>query len=379
MVLASVFVFGCASDLRRSAAEGDRPRADELISAGEDINAPDDYGWTPLHYAVSRRQGEMVILLLERGAAIAPRDRIGRSPLDLSAQYNFPDMAELLISRGADPLAVDPCGGAPLHYAANKGNTAVIEVLLSHGADLNARDKQNGWTPLDFAVNNGKTDAANLLRARGGTGSSYSAALFLQARAPRGTPAPVDRPLAAGVPTVTYDSFSGQTELLSFFSVESLLLPSQIELFQESLAQHPQTPEDFYRSSREAWLIGPFREIRLDSGPEISSAARLTMAVESEAFFFFDKVPLQAKVAGVIQDAPFESAASSVGEGTVRTQAVFLIGPELAAALSGAEEASLRIAFSDRPPLTWAVPARVLASWREHFRRAEELFGAAGK
>lgn len=379
LVTASVFMFGCASDLRRSAAEGDRAAAVGQLAAGEDVNGPDDYGWTPLHYAVSRRQGEMVVLLLERGAAIAPRDRIGRSPLDLAAQYNLPDMAELLISRGADPRAVDPFGGAPLHYAANKGNTAVIEVLLAHGADLNARDGRNNWTPLDFAVNNGKPDAANLLRARGGAGRSYDAVLFLQARVPRSTPAPSALPLAAGVPSVACDSFSGQTELSSVFSVDSLLLPSQHDLFTETLNRRPETPDEFYRVSRGAWLIGPFAEVRLVSGPAAFPSARLTLAIESEAFFFFDKAPLQAKIADAIREAPLESAGSSLGEGMVRTQAVFLVGPEMASALAGAEEADLRIAFSDRPPLTWTVPARVLASWREHFRQAEELFGMPQK
>ena len=377
LALALAFASGCASDLRTSAAAGDRSRASELIAEGEDINAADDYGWTPLHYAVSRRQGEMVALLLERGAAIAPRDRIGRSPLDLAAQYNLPDMAELLISRGADPEARDPFGGAPLHYAAAKGNTAVIEVLLAHGAELNARDGQKGWTPLDFAVNNGKTAAARFLRDRGGSGCSYSAVLFLQARSPRATPAPAALPLAAGVPTVVCDSFSGQTGLTSVFSVETLLLPSELGDFSEALAQHPSTLEDFYQSSRQDWLIGPFREVRLDSGPEIPSPARLTLAIESDTFFFFDKAPLQAKIAGVIREGPFVSATSSVGDGTVRTQAVYLLGPELAAALAGAEEASLRVAFTDRPPLTWDVPGRVLASWREHLRQASEIFGPA--
>ena len=55
LALALACASGCASDLRTSAAEGDCSWVTQLIAGGEDINAADDFGWTPLHYAVSRR------------------------------------------------------------------------------------------------------------------------------------------------------------------------------------------------------------------------------------------------------------------------------------------------------------------------------------
>ncbi|MCX6349201.1 MAG: ankyrin repeat domain-containing protein [Candidatus Aureabacteria bacterium] len=364
---------GCASSLNRAAADGDRARLAELIASGEDVNAPDGNGWTPLHFAVFRRQGEAAILLLDRGADVKIRDNLGRSPLDLAAQYNLPDMVELLISHGADPRAADPFGGTPLHYAATKGNTAVIEVLLARGADVNARE-HIGWTPLDLAVDAGKKEAAELLRDRGGEARSYAAVQFLQARSARPVTPIAESKSVAGDPSVTYDSFSEQTALESVFSVESLLPPSQRDLYREAVTQKAENPEDFYRSAREAWLIGPFREVRLASDPRTFPSARLSLAIESGTFFFFEKAPAQVKIADTIFEAPLLSATSSVGDDTVRTQGVFLIGRDLAAALVSAPAATLRIVFADRPPLTWTVPPAVLQSWQEHFQRGEKIF-----
>ena len=48
----------------------------------------------------------------------------------------------------------------------NKKDLAVIEEIIKKGADVNCADK-NGWTPLHFACQNGHTELALALIAKG--------------------------------------------------------------------------------------------------------------------------------------------------------------------------------------------------------------------
>lgn len=72
-----------------------------------------------------------------------------------------------MLAKGADVNAKEADdGGTPLDLAAYFGNKAVAEVLLSKGADVNAKDK-HGRTPLHRAAFQERQDLAELLLAKG--------------------------------------------------------------------------------------------------------------------------------------------------------------------------------------------------------------------
>jgi len=56
-----------------------------LIAKGADINAKDEYGWTPLHYAAIKGQKEVVELLIAKGADINSKNQSGETPLHEAA------------------------------------------------------------------------------------------------------------------------------------------------------------------------------------------------------------------------------------------------------------------------------------------------------
>ena len=56
-----------------------------LIGRGADLEAADQFGWTPLHAAASRGHAEMVSLLLDAGASAAASDEDGKTPLAWAA------------------------------------------------------------------------------------------------------------------------------------------------------------------------------------------------------------------------------------------------------------------------------------------------------
>jgi len=79
------------------------------IAAGTDMNAKDQWRWTPLHWA---------------------------------AGIGFDEIAELLITNGADVNAKTGSGETPLDQAINKPET--IDLLRKHGSKAGAELKAEG-------------------------------------------------------------------------------------------------------------------------------------------------------------------------------------------------------------------------------------------
>ena len=67
-------------------------------------------------------------------------------------------------------------GWTPLHKAAYEGYREIVELLIAKGADVNAKNRY-GTTPLDDAIQQKRTETADLLRKHGGkTGEEIEAA-----------------------------------------------------------------------------------------------------------------------------------------------------------------------------------------------------------
>lgn len=119
-----------------------------LISAGADVNAADDSGYTPLFVAVVRSDHATAFAqtLLAEHADPNRADAGGRTPLHFAVMEHEEDaeLLKLLVRAGANVNAADAQGATPLHVAVHGD---AVRVLLSAGANPNARDKR-GRTPL---------------------------------------------------------------------------------------------------------------------------------------------------------------------------------------------------------------------------------------
>jgi ankyrin repeat protein len=111
-----LFLVGVDTDLKK-------PRGSEhilaLLTAGADVNAKDEDGFTPLHFA--------------------------------SMSNNEPDHIQILLGNGANIMAQNKWGFTPLHWAAIASTAKQIDALLLAGADIDAKD-EFGKTPLHWAV-----------------------------------------------------------------------------------------------------------------------------------------------------------------------------------------------------------------------------------
>jgi ankyrin repeat protein len=86
--------------LMMASLRGHRVAAQQLVARGAALNRA---GWTPLHYAASGPDPQLVAWLLEHGAAIDAPSPNRTTALMMAARYGSPDTAELLLARGADP------------------------------------------------------------------------------------------------------------------------------------------------------------------------------------------------------------------------------------------------------------------------------------
>ena len=149
--------------LHYATATNDRAKAKSLLDHGADVNAKDEGGWTPLHYAAEYNAHTIASLLLDHGATVNARDEERRTPLHYAAEYNARATASLLLDHGATVNVRTRKGWTPLHYAAKKNARATASLLLDHGATVNAKTKE-GSTPLRYAVANKAHKTEDLLR-----------------------------------------------------------------------------------------------------------------------------------------------------------------------------------------------------------------------
>jgi ankyrin repeat protein len=134
---------------------GELPIVEMLVKAGANVNTAEKFqNQTPLMWAVvaPKNAGEMVRLLLSKGANVKPRALYTDWPNQISseprAQYR-------------------PVGGlTALLYASRNGCYDCVEALIGSGAEVNVPTPE-GATPLMVALDNDHNDVAKLLLDRG--------------------------------------------------------------------------------------------------------------------------------------------------------------------------------------------------------------------
>ena len=132
-----------------------------LVSKGARIDAMNDYGATPLYDAVHRGLSEVVAFLLQNGADPNVKDEVGQSVLERALVVRDEKSAISLIQSGADVNAA--WAKTPLHIAAQKNLPKAAAALIENGANLTAMDEIRGATPMHFAALSGSEEILSLL------------------------------------------------------------------------------------------------------------------------------------------------------------------------------------------------------------------------
>ena len=131
-----------------------------------DVNTYLYHSVTPLKFAASEGQLEMVKLLLSHGAKAdyGYSDHNGISALSCAAGPDRVEIARVLVKAGADVNAKEVCRNTPLHAAAESGDLDLARYLVENGADIGAVNKYDE-TPANVAAGKGHQQVVKFLKS----------------------------------------------------------------------------------------------------------------------------------------------------------------------------------------------------------------------
>jgi ankyrin repeat protein len=130
-----------------------------LVELGADVHARDpNYDATPLASANYKGRREVVEYLVQF------------APICDAVRFGGLDRVRTLLRENPECVNVrDDAGRTPLHYPNwdTRHGAEIIELLIAHGADTSAGDN-DGLTPVDQMLQNGRQDLVEVLRRHGG-------------------------------------------------------------------------------------------------------------------------------------------------------------------------------------------------------------------
>ena len=98
-----------------------------LIARGAEINKS---GWTPLHYAATGGDAEIVATLLKHHASVDARAPNGSTPLMMAAMFGSTEAVKKLLDAGANPGLKNAGGQTALDYATNGSRPDAVALLI---------------------------------------------------------------------------------------------------------------------------------------------------------------------------------------------------------------------------------------------------------
>ncbi|KAJ3578793.1 hypothetical protein NPX13_g1780 [Xylaria arbuscula] len=148
-----------------------------------DTDTADQFGTTPILYAIMRGHIPMVEALLAGGVSansiveqktllmhvvLRETGNTGQAQTSDEAESIIKILVQLLLNFDADINArVEGDGGTAIAYAAQQGLESIVQFLLKRGAEINIRDASHGHSEIFQAVRKGHESIVRLLLENG--------------------------------------------------------------------------------------------------------------------------------------------------------------------------------------------------------------------
>jgi len=140
-----------------------------LKKKGFSINEADNYGNSPLHYAILTGEFRYANSLMNQGADLNLKNQLELSPLHLAALLNDKEIVNSLVNKGAEINMKGNTGYTPLHIASEMNYIEIAKNLLENGAKKGIKTDQK-LSPKAIAKIQNNHDMVKLIRGK----SSYS-------------------------------------------------------------------------------------------------------------------------------------------------------------------------------------------------------------
>ena len=113
-------------------AAGNTQEVEKLAAHRKQLTALNEYGETPLLYAVKIRKPAMVVILLAKGADVnVANSHNGETPLIAAVRNNDVALVQRLLAAGARLDQADSEGATPLVWACRTGKLEVVQALAN--------------------------------------------------------------------------------------------------------------------------------------------------------------------------------------------------------------------------------------------------------
>jgi uncharacterized protein len=127
------------SPLMIAALKGYQEQVRKLIARDADVNKT---GWTPLHYAATAGNVEMIALLLDENAYIDAESPNKTTPLMMAAMYGTTPAVRALLEAGADPTLRNQLGLSAVDFAQRGKRPDAAELIA---AAIRNRQPRGKW------------------------------------------------------------------------------------------------------------------------------------------------------------------------------------------------------------------------------------------
>jgi hypothetical protein len=116
------------SPLMIACFKGYKEQARKLIARDADVNKT---GWTPLHYAATAGNVEIILLLLDENAYIDAESPNKSTPLMMAAMYGSVPAVRALLEAGADPTLRNELGMSAVDFAQRGKRPDAAETIAA--------------------------------------------------------------------------------------------------------------------------------------------------------------------------------------------------------------------------------------------------------